>query len=304
MSNSKKLSIVMVTYNSFPFFVDSTNLLLKHIKDIKLEIIIVDNNSTQIETLKALDVLEKENDNVKTIKLARNGGYSTAMNIGMSYASYEFVLTFDNDVFVDDSANVHFVKMYDLIEKNLEYGLISPLFIKEDGTPDINYFIEFNILQMFYERFSRIFSDKSKHDSLNRLEKLKQDKNGCIQVELIAGQFYLMRKSIYFNILKGWDVRYFLGISDSDVCETLTSYGLKNMIYPDVKFIHGCSKTNNQKSVRLIVSYENFKTMGQFLLKWRIFPFLRNTIYKILFTIPTWMEIIFRRINGNKNVSD
>jgi len=205
MSNQRKLSVVMVTYNSFPFFKDSIKLLLQHIKDIELEIIVVDNNSSQVETLDYLDILEKENDNIKTVKLARNGGYSTAMNIGMNYTSNEFVLTCDNDVFVDEQSNLHFVKMYDLIENNLHYGLISPLFVKEDGSPDINYFINFDIVNMLYERFSRVFSDKSKYSSLDKLNDLDRDENDCIEVALVAGQFYLMRKNVYFNILKGWD---------------------------------------------------------------------------------------------------
>jgi GT2 family glycosyltransferase len=305
MVNKRKLSIVMVTYNSFPFFKDSTELLIKHIKSIDLEIIIVDNKSTQIETIECLDELkEKYSSIVKIVKLNSNSGYPTAMNIGMNYTLNDMVLTLDNDVFVDSNSDKYFVEMYDLIENNLDYGLISPLFLKEDSTPDINYFITFNIFQMLYERFSRMFSDKSKHDSLSRLSKLPKDQNGCFSVELIAAQFFLMRKSVYFNILKGWDTRYFLGLSDSDVCKTLTFYGLKNIIYPKGKMVHGCSKTNNHESVRFFVLYDNFRTFGQFMMKWKIMPFIRNSIYKIIFIIPTWIEIIFRAIVGNKTVSD
>jgi len=304
MTNKRQLSIVMVTYNSFPFFQDSVNLLLQHIKDIEIEIIIADNNSTQIETLQCLDELSQQNKNIKIIKLAKNGGFSTAINIGINYASYEFILILDNDVFIDSSADEHFKKMYDLIENNLDYGLISPLFTKEDKTPDINYFINFKLSQMIYERFSRIFSDKSKHASLERLEKIEKDKNGCIGVDVIAGQFFLMRKNIYFNILKGWDTRYFLGIGDTDLCEALRFYGLRTMIYPNIKFVHGISKTNNNDSVRSIVIYDNFKSTGQFLMKWKIIPFFRNLIYKLIFTIPAWGEIVFRKLSGNKTVSD
>ena len=302
MLNKRKLTIVMVTYNSFPFFKDSTDLLVKHIKDIELEIIIVDNNSNQLETLEYLDILDKEDNNFKIVKLARNGGYSTAMNIGINYASNEFVLTHDNDIFVDVNANEYYVEMYDLLEKNLDYGLISPLFVKEDGSPDINFFINFDVLNMVYQRISRIFSDKSKYDSLEELNKLDIDENSCVSVKVISGQFFLMRKSVYFNILGGWDTRYFLGISDTDVCEKMNFYGLRNILYTKGKLVHGVSKTNNDAS--FIVTFEFFKSFLQFMLKWRFFPFLRSSIYKVMFTIPTWMEILFRRINGNKNVSD
>jgi len=303
IKSRRQISLIMVTYNSYPFFEDALNLLQRHIVDIDIEYIIVDNKSPDKETHKCLDDLKAQNNPLmKVVKLDNNSGYSTAMNIGVNYASFDTILTFDNDVFVDADANAYFVEMYDLLQKNLDYGLISPLFNKEDGTPDINYFIKFNIYTMLYERFSRIFSDKSKYDSLDKLSEQPKDDNGCIGVRFVAGQFFLMRKSVYFNIVKGWDTRYFLGVSDTDVCETLNFYGLKNVIYPKANLVHGGSKSNNRAP--FIVTFENYKTFAQYILKWNIFPFVRTVLYRILFSLPAYLEMQFRKVNNNKNVSD
>jgi len=299
----RAISVIMVSYENCQYYKEAIKRLKAHIKDIELEFIVVDNNSQNPTLKQFLSVLESESD-TKVVRLAKNGGYSTAVNVGATYAKNEFVLIFDNDVFVEENANEHFVKMYDILKNSLEYGLISPLFIKEDGTPDINYFIDFNILNMLYERFSRIFSDKSKYKSLSKLDSLPKDKNGCIHVEYIAGQFFLMRKNVLLDLLGGWDIKYFLGVSDTDLCEKINFYGLKNMIYPDLKLIHGGSKVNSHESVRLLVLYENFKTFAYFLLKWKIFPLFRDMFYKIFFMPFAWMEYMFRKINKNQNAAD
>jgi len=300
MNIEKSISLVMVTYNSFPFFKDSIEYLNKFIYDIDLEIIIVDNNSKDVDTHDYLDELKLlNNKSIKVIKLTKNTGYSVAMNVGMNYAKYEFVLCFNNDIYVDENSNEAFVSMYNLLNENIEIGAISPLFVKEDKTSDLNYVVKANPISAVAGRLTRIFSNRSKNDEANAL---KPNSKGCATVDILSGQFFIMRKSVYFNIVGGFDTRYFLYSSDWDISRTLKFHGLKSVIYTKATLTHGVGKSTSR--ARFLATFDIYKSFAQYLLKWEIFPFIRFLLYRVLFTLPALAEITLRSFKKNKNVSD
>jgi len=300
MNLKKSISLVMVTYNSFPFFKDSIEYLNKFIYDIDLEIIVVDNDSKDINTHNYLDKLKSlNNESIKVIKLTKNTGYSVAMNVGMNYAKHEFILCFNNDIYVDENSNEAFVTMYNLLNENMEIGAISPLFVKEDKTPDLNYVVKANPINAITGRLTRIFSNRSKHDEENALN---PDAKGCATVDILSGQFFIMRKSIYFNIVGGFDTRYFLYSSDWDISRTLKFHGLKSIIYTKATLTHGVGKSTSR--ARFLATFDIYKSFAQYLLKWEIFPFIRFLFYRLLFTLPALTEITLRSFKNNKNVSD
>jgi len=300
MNIKKSISLVMVTYNSFPFFKDSIELLSKYIYDINLEIIIVDNDSKDKDTHNYLDELKLlNNESIKIIKLNKNTGYSVAMNVGMNYARNEFILCFNNDIYVDENSNEAFLAMYDILNDNLDVGAISPLFVKEDKTPDLNYIVKAKPISAISNRIMRIFSNRSKY---NELDTLVPDAKGCAAVDILSGQFFMMRKSVYFNIVGGFDTRYFLYSSDWDISRKLKFCGLKSIVYTKAILTHGVGKSTAR--ARFLSTFDIYKSFAQYLLKWEIFPFIRSTLYRLFFTVPALAEIALRSWKKNKNVSD
>lgn len=96
--NKKLLSAIIVTYNSSNDIFDCIDSVYKY-NDIGslLEIIIVDNNSTDF------DIMSKElkthyNDSIKLIRNTRNGGYGQGNNIGIKASSSPYFIIINPDV--------------------------------------------------------------------------------------------------------------------------------------------------------------------------------------------------------------
>ena len=62
------------------------------------EVIIVENNSTEKETLEYYEALTKKHGNIKIVKWEGNFNYSAINNFGVSYAKGEYILLLNNDV--------------------------------------------------------------------------------------------------------------------------------------------------------------------------------------------------------------
>ncbi len=113
MSSSQKISIIIVNYNS----TKKINKLIKSldlIKKITKEIIIIDNNSKDLNQLKI----------IKKIKLFTNNknlGFSKAVNQGIKKSKSNFILLLNPDSeLIDNSIE----KLFTKIKKKSEIGAI------------------------------------------------------------------------------------------------------------------------------------------------------------------------------------
>jgi len=90
-SNSKKVSIIVTTYNSAEFIENCIDSLLNQTVD-NIEVIVVDDASTD-NTVKIL----KKYPTIKIIELNKNSGTYYARNIGISQSSGQFITFQDSD---------------------------------------------------------------------------------------------------------------------------------------------------------------------------------------------------------------
>lgn len=105
------ISIIILSWNNNKHLNNCLKSIInqKNINEIKLEIIVVDNGSTE--------TINFDNDfSPKLIKLARNLGFSEGMNIGYRNSSGDFVLMLNQDVVLDEN----------YINKGLEIFLKNP----------------------------------------------------------------------------------------------------------------------------------------------------------------------------------
>lgn len=94
----KKLSIVIVTYNSGALIEGCLNSIFIHNDiDTALEVIVVDNDSADYATTFA-SIEKKYGESVTLIRNVENGGYGQGNNIGIKAASAPIVLIMNPDV--------------------------------------------------------------------------------------------------------------------------------------------------------------------------------------------------------------
>lgn len=297
---NKKISVVMVTYNSYPYFKQSIALMELHLSELVSEIIVIDNNSPDQETTDYLDCLENKNDTIKirVVRLERNTGISIGMNLGVAMSENDVILIFNNDIYVDENGAALFSHLLQKLIDHDDVGIISPLFVKENGEPDINFTVDMDILNMVYSRISNIFSTKQK---MNALDGLVSDEEGYAKVRLLSGQFFLMKKKI-FEVVGGFDESYFVYSTDWDFAEKINHFGLKNIVYTGASLVHGVGMSTSRAKFRSTMDL--YTSFARFLLKWKVYPTLNKLFFKTVFFIPVVVELTIRYVKGNKNVSD
>lgn len=112
MANQKKLTFIIVTYNS-------QNVISKCLSKINLDnydVIVVDNNSSDSTTIMVEDNFPK----VKLIKLDKNIGYGRANNIALKEIKSDYSLILNPDALISDD---DIEKTLSILDKNSDIAL-------------------------------------------------------------------------------------------------------------------------------------------------------------------------------------
>lgn len=118
-----KISVIIPTYNTGDFLYESFNSILNQtIGFSDIEVIIVDDASTDTKTLNHIKDLERKYENCKAIFLEDNSGFpGRGRNIGLAEAKGEYVIVADHD----DSYQIDaFERLYsEITSKNADVAI-------------------------------------------------------------------------------------------------------------------------------------------------------------------------------------
>lgn len=118
-----KISVIVLTYNNIKLTKVCLNSLLFNNDYPNLEIIIVDNASTD-ETPKYLVELIQQNPHIKLILNDTNLGFAAGNNLGIQAATGDYLIILNNDTIVTPGA---FLTMMRHFQSDSEIGLIGPV---------------------------------------------------------------------------------------------------------------------------------------------------------------------------------
>ena len=93
------LSIIIVNYNSFQLTLDCINSLVTKTESISVEIIVVDNDSSDGSSPEIFE----NTPNFKWLPMGYNAGFARANNAGMRAAGAETVLLLVPDIRITDN---------------------------------------------------------------------------------------------------------------------------------------------------------------------------------------------------------
>lgn len=134
----KKLSVIIVTYNSEKDIYDCLNSIYSHcdIPVDELEVIVVDNNSNEVDIM--FETIRKEHgNNVVLIKNSENGGYGQGNNVGIKHASAPIILIMNPDVRLTSAS---FQTVLDHFEKDSKLSMYGMKQLLDDGSVSMNTF--------------------------------------------------------------------------------------------------------------------------------------------------------------------
>ena len=224
------LSIIIVNYNVKYFLEQCLHSILKAIKNIGAEIIVIDNNSTD----GSREYLEPKFPQVIFKWSKINAGFATANNSALKNASGRHILFLNPDTIVPEDCFEKCLGFFRTTENCGALGVRmidgSGFFLKESkrGLP--------SPLAAFYKMagIAKIFPSSklfSKYYAGNLPE------NEINAVEVLAGAFMMIDKKA-LELVKGFDESFFMYGEDIDLSYRIMKEGFKNYYFPDTTIIH------------------------------------------------------------------
>lgn len=264
------VSIIIVTYNSNQFLLETIKSIYNIIKSVEFEIIVWDNASSlpPVSTSQfPFDVYIGD----------QNEGFGSGCNKGSEKAKGDFLLFLNPDaILLNDK-----LKDFCNILNDGDVGIIGCAHY--DGSfkitkssrsfPDLkSAFCNLFFLNALFPQ-SKIFGDYEK-TWFSHLEKST--------IDVVGGAFLLIKRDLFEKIC-GFDERFFLYTEETDLCYRLNSLGYKVLFNPEMKIQHfqGKSTPNSFTSVRnLFVSENLFVKLHHRKIYWIIF-ILVNLLNKL-----------------------
>jgi len=244
-----KLSVIIVNYNVKYFIEQCLHSVLKAIKNIEAEVIVVDNNSVDSSCV----MIPERFPSVKLIKNNANFGFSKANNQGIKQSTGEYILLLNPDTIVQEDS---FIKCIGFLDQHPEAGALGVKMIDGKGNflPESKRALP-TPLVAFYKIFGfSAFFPKSKifgHYHLGYL-----DKNETHEVEVLSGAFMFIRKSALEKVGL-LDEAFFMYGEDIDLSYRINKAGYKNYYFAGTTIIHYKGESTKKGSLNYVAAFYN-----------------------------------------------
>src|SRR6185312_13634942 len=269
------LSIVIVSYNVEKLVLESISSIYKHLHDISLEIIVVDNNSTD----NTIQAVTGKFPQVHIIRNMANVGFSEANNQGIKTAKGDYILLLNPDTYLTDDS---LVKMLAFAKTTNNNTLLAPRLLNADLSLQISAWKDKSLLVMALE-LMRVFIDRYPLKNYSTPQ----------QVENVAGAAMLFSKSVVNSI--GYLDNELFWMEDFDYCYRLRKAGGSVIYSPESFIIHygGKSSTQNLKVAyananisKLKFYKKHFSSLNTFLAEAIIFVHITSRLLLFMFLSP------------------
>lgn len=215
-----KLSIIIPTWNTADITSKCINTIQKHTPRGFVQIIIVDNGST--------DDTPQKIGHLKDITYIRNDsnlGFSKGNNVGAAKAKADTLLFLNSDMELTDDSIVDMVEYFHI---NPTIGLLGPRFLNPDLTPQGSVMPPQNAVNAFKEYWLGLESSYTKYTPKTTVP---------TPVWAVSGGAVMISLSDYKSV-GGWDEKYFFYYEDLELCRQIRNLGKQVIYYPQCQVIH------------------------------------------------------------------
>lgn len=231
-----KISIIILSWNTRVLLAQCLDSIEQHRGDIQLEIIIVDNASTDGSQV----MLKEKYPQVVLITNMQNVGFAKANNQAMQIARGDYFLLWNSDAFATPGAIQNLLR---LAEKEPKAGIVGAQLRNADNSfqasysPFPNQWRELMILTGLGRAFLR-----PSYPSLG-----PEEEKGPQRVDYVEGACLLVRRQA-FQEVGGLDEGYFMYAEEVDWCYTMAKRGWQVWYQPEARVIHlgGASSTSRR----------------------------------------------------------
>ena len=206
-----RITALVVSYNRSGLLRRAIESLEHSEEREKLEILVVDNGSTDGST-----ELESEFPNTRFIRMPRNFGLTKALNVGVRGATGEFIFLLHEDTEISpDTARV----LATVLENQSDVGAACPLLVTPDGAPA--------------PQIAGLPEPGKTTIAWNPADPERRDQ----AVEYARGAAIMVR-SFFLRAMRKIDERYGTFGPDAELCFQVHSSGKRVLLVPSTRAVH------------------------------------------------------------------
>jgi GT2 family glycosyltransferase len=280
-----KVSVIIVTWNSeedIGACIDSIIMNAKESPELSVELIIVDNNSSDstYEKLRKLNY-----SNLHIFRNDENLGYTKAVNQGIKNSSGDLFFLLNPDTVLRNNV---ITGLSEFLKNNDSYGACTPLLLNEDGSYQYsirNFPSYWSMYSEFY-LFAYIFP-KSKLFGNWKMKYFDFTKDSDVNQPMAAA---LMIKKSVLDKTGIMDERFEMFFNDVDLCKRIINSGEKIRFLTAVKVLHKKGSSVYKDRIRMIkiwnkdcIRYFEKHNKNILLLLWLKFNLKISEIIRILY---------------------
>lgn len=231
-----KISIIILNWNTRDLLAQCLDSIEQHKGDIELEIIVVDNASSDGSQA----MLKEKYPQIALINNDQNVGFAKANNQAMQVAEGDYFLLWNSDAFATPNAIQNLLQ---LAEKEPRAAIVGAQLRNADNSFQASYSHFPNQLQEFLilTGLGRALLGRA-YPSLG-----PEEQKGAQIVDYVEGACLLVRRQA-FQEVGGLDEGYFMYAEEVDWCYTMAKHGWQVWYQPEAKIIHlgGASSTGRR----------------------------------------------------------
>ncbi len=242
-----RLSVIIVSYNVYPFLDNCLRSVRQALNKIDGEIIVVDNASVD----RTAELVKQHFPDVHVIANSNNGGFAVANNQGISASKGEFVLLLNPDTVVSEDT---FALCIDFMDQHPDAGAIGVKMLDGSGQflPESKRGLP-TLLSSFMKMSGlyHLFPHSSKW---NNYYQGHIGENETAKIDVLCGAFMFMRKKVLDET--GYlDEAFFMYGEDIDLSYRITKAGYSIYYLPETNIIHYKGESTRKSSLNYILTF-------------------------------------------------
>lgn len=229
------VSICIANWNCCEHLRNCLRSLLRHPQGVSLEVIVVDNASSD----GAADMAAREFPEARLIRNAENRGFARANNQAAAAARGEYLWFLNNDTIVPQGA---LGELAAYLRAHPDIALLSPRLVGVDGRPQTAH-RKRPTLQSFLHRTLLLGATGLFRAGYEAYRRETPEPSCPLDVDMVLGAALLTPRRCFAQ-LQGWDEKFAFGGEDLDICWRARELG-RVVYYPHVAITHvGSASTN------------------------------------------------------------
>jgi|SRR3989338_1563675 len=278
---SVDLSIIIISYNTKDITEKCIRMVMASLNrdpDIKAEIIVLDNNSTD----GSVEMLEKLGKEIRLIKSKENLGFARGNNRAVKDATGKYLMFLNSDTEAVENA---VPQLYRLFHDNKHgFDAAGGKLLNTDGTLQASAGRFYTLPVAFAALFLKADSWGLSRSSPSRAK----------EIDWVSGACFIIRKS-NFERLGGFDEAIFMYWDEVDFFYRARQKGLTVGFFPEPTFIHHEGASSNSRTQPILNVYTGYRHFYK-----KHYSPVHLKILRDMLQLKAVLSVVIGKLTGNR----